>query len=126
MLRSAFLFSQNRPKIFIKFHNKIFAEAIRVQMLNKTPWGIFYLLGIFLFSSCSGTSGGGSFNPDASGYPVTPFTITDDSQLIGGPVAQGRVGDVLLENDRIKVIIQKPRKNSGVNSFGEFNRCRYS
>lgn len=56
--------------------------------------------------------------PDFSVYPDTPFTIHDERDLIGGPVAQGRVGDVLLKNDRIRVIIQKPAKNSGVNSFG--------
>lgn len=69
-----------------------------------------------LIASCSGSKSAPS--PDVSGWPVTPFTITSDSQLIGGPNAQGRVGDVLLANDKIRVIIQKPAKNSGVNSFG--------
>lgn len=32
--------------------------------------------------------------------------ITDASDLIGGPRAQGRVGDWLLENDRIRAIVQ--------------------
>jgi len=49
---------------------------------------------------------------------LTPLSITDSSQLISGPIAQGRMGDLLLENDRIRVIIQKPGKNSDVNSFG--------
>jgi hypothetical protein len=57
-------------------------------------------------------------SPDFSDYPKTPFTIYDESDLIGGPVAQGRIGDVLLSNDRIRVVIQKPSKNSGLNSFG--------
>ena len=68
-------------------------------------------------SACSGGSRE-PVDPNFSGYPETPFTIHDEKDLIGGPVAQGRVGDVLLGNDRIRVIIQKPRKNSGVNSFG--------
>jgi hypothetical protein len=67
-----------------------------------------------------GCSGGmkGDMTPDVSGYPETPFTIHSEGELIGGPVAQGRIGDVLLKNDRIRVIIQKPAKNAGVNSFG--------
>ncbi|MBI4223663.1 MAG: carboxypeptidase regulatory-like domain-containing protein, partial [Deltaproteobacteria bacterium] len=50
--------------------------------------------------------------------PDTPLTIRDRSQLIGGPAAQGRLGDVLLSNDKIRVIIQKPTKNAGIGSFG--------
>jgi len=69
-----------------------------------------------LMSAC--TKSESKPSPNVSGWPETPFTITSESQLIGGPNAQGRVGDVLLSNDRIRVVIQKPRKNSGVNSFG--------
>ncbi|HPW44774.1 MAG TPA: CehA/McbA family metallohydrolase [bacterium] len=87
-------------------------------MPNKISFRFLCIFALLLFTSCSGSKGGHLFNSDGSLYPVTPFTITDDSQLIGGPVAQGRVGDVLLQNDRIRVIIQKPRKNAGVNSFG--------
>lgn len=69
-------------------------------------------------ASCSGGGGNEAGSPDFSGYPDTPFTIHKESELIGGPLAQGAIGDVLLANDRIRVIIQKPRKNAGVNSFG--------
>lgn len=105
-----FLFCKIRLKIFIKFRNKIFIGAIRLQMPNKISFRFLCIFALLLFTSCSGSKGGHLFNSDGSLYPVTPFTITDDSQLIGGPVAQGRVGDVLLQNDRIRVIIQKPRK----------------
>ncbi|MBF0493233.1 MAG: CehA/McbA family metallohydrolase [Deltaproteobacteria bacterium] len=44
--------------------------------------------------------------------------IQDPRFLIGGPLAQGRVGDVLLQNDKIRVIIQKPRRNAGVPLYG--------
>ncbi len=71
---------------------------------------------LLILSACTGAEK--SMNPNFSEYPDTPFTIHDESDLIGGPLAQGRVGDVLLKNDRIRVIIQKPRKNASVNSFG--------
>jgi hypothetical protein len=32
--------------------------------------------------------------------------ISSTSELIGGPNAQGRVGDFLLENERVRVVIQ--------------------
>lgn len=80
----------------------------------------FQILIVFLCLGIVSCSGGrpGAMNPNFTGYPDTPFTIKDESELIGGPLAQGRIGDVLLKNDRIRVIIQKPRKNSSVNSFG--------
>lgn len=72
----------------------------------------------FAITACSG-SGERSFpSLDFGSPPDTPFTIHDESELIGGPIATGRVGDVLMQNDKIRVIIQKPAKNSWVGSFG--------
>lgn len=42
------------------------------------------------------------------GTGATATTVTEASQLIGGNYAQGRVGDLLLENDRLRVVIQQP------------------
>ena len=46
--------------------------------------------------------------------------ITDPNDLIGGPLARGVVGDYLMENGRIRVIIQKPQRDisAGVGQFG--------
>lgn len=44
------------------------------------------------------------------GTGATAKTIADPSQLIGGNYAQGRVGDLLLENDRVRVVIQQPSR----------------
>lgn len=52
------------------------------------------------------------------GAPVTALTVNDQSQLIGGPLAQGRIGDILLENDKIRVIIQQPSKFAQSCPFG--------
>ena len=41
--------------------------------------------------------------------PVTTARqITDPADLIGGPLARGRVGDYLLKNDKIRTIIRQP------------------
>lgn len=63
--------------------------------------------------------GSGSMNEDINlSVTDTPFTITDESQLIGGPVAHGKVGDILLRNDKIRVIIQGPAKYPQSCPFG--------
>ncbi len=45
--------------------------------------------------------------------------IADASDLIGGPLARGVVGDYLIENGEIRVIVQAPQRNLfGVGGFG--------
>ncbi|MFH1652733.1 MAG: hypothetical protein ABIE74_01625, partial [Pseudomonadota bacterium] len=72
----------------------------------------------FALSSCSKGSSPQGEDPNYSGYPNTAFTIFSEKDLIGGPTAIGKIGDLLLENDQIRVIIEKPIKNSFLNSFG--------
>ena len=81
---------------------------------------VFSLCALILLASCTGKKAieGGGLSPNFGATPKTALTITDESQLLGGPAAQGRVGDVLLANDQIRVIIQKPSKNAGIGSFG--------
>jgi hypothetical protein len=45
---------------------------------------------------------------------------TGPADLIDGPLARGRFGDLVLENEVIRVIIQQPQRNfsSGVGQFG--------
>lgn len=86
-----------------------------MQLKRNIILSLFLLL---IFCTSCDQNGRGGMDPDFNSYPETPLTIHDESKLIGGPCAQGRVGDVLLENGKIRVIIQKPAKNTGVNSFG--------
>ncbi|HYB98372.1 MAG TPA: CehA/McbA family metallohydrolase [Candidatus Limnocylindrales bacterium] len=45
--------------------------------------------------------------------------IENASELIGGQLARGRVGDYLLENDQVRVIVQKPgRVFFGIGTYG--------
>lgn len=85
------------------------------------------LLALALFSACGGGSGGGLnfqsgvFGPEVHGTPDTfrgAGIINDGAFLIGGPLAQGREGDVLLQNDQVRIIIQKPTRNTGVGLYG--------
>lgn len=44
--------------------------------------------------------------------------ITANTQLIGGPSARGEVGDYLMENDQVRVIVQDLSYNRGSGLFG--------
>jgi hypothetical protein len=49
-----------------------------------------------------------AFNFANVGTGATAKAVENASELIGGGFAQGRVGDFLLENDRVRVIVQQP------------------
>ncbi|MDH5490662.1 MAG: CehA/McbA family metallohydrolase, partial [Myxococcales bacterium] len=40
--------------------------------------------------------------------------ISDPSRLIGGPASRGRIGDTLLSNDRVRIVIQQPGDHVGM------------
>lgn len=42
---------------------------------------------------------------DSDGPPLTAVKITRQDQLIGGPSAKGKLGDFLIQNDRIRAIV---------------------
>lgn len=54
-----------------------------------------------------------------AGQVASVREITSESELIGGPAAQGQLGDWLLENDRIRAIVQRPGvEQMAVGKFG--------
>lgn len=108
------------------------AEFLVFQGINQfgrqTLVRILTLLGLlFILSSCGGGSDGsfnlknGVFGPEVWGTPDTfrgAGIINQPDFLIGGPLARGREGDVLLQNDKIRLIIQKPGRSAGIGTFG--------
>jgi hypothetical protein len=52
-----------------------------------------------------------TLTPTPSGPRAQARQIIDPADLIGGPLAVGRVGDFLLANDEIRVIIRKPGRD---------------
>ena len=78
--------------------------------------------------SCGGGGKGGNADlgegvtgPMVSGDPWAfrgAGIVGENKYLIGGALAQGRMGDVLLQNDKVRLIIQKPRRNAGVALYG--------
>lgn len=50
--------------------------------------------------------------------PASAVQISGAGELIGGPMARGQIGDYLLSNSEIQVVIQKPERNMAI--IGEF------
>lgn len=81
---------------------------------------LYIALLLSLFAACShGTINSGEENPLTLTISTdTPYTIQNESELIGGPQADGRIGDLLISNGVIRVIIQQQGKYPGISSFG--------
>src|SRR4051812_38778706 len=47
------------------------------------------------------------------GTGASAAVVKDSTQLIGGEGATGRLGDVLLQNDKVRVIIEQPGRSIG-------------
>jgi hypothetical protein len=58
----------------------------------------------------------GLFSQTGSG--ASAAVIASRTQLIGGETPSGSIGDVLLRNDQLRAIIQKPGRNVGPEPFG--------
>src|SRR4051812_14363789 len=52
------------------------------------------------------------------GTGARAHVIQSADELIGGQAAEGRVGDLMLENDRIRVVITQPQRNFSPTPFG--------
>jgi hypothetical protein len=65
------------------------------------------------------SSGEGTPTPTTAGpAPAAAVQISSSSELIGGPLARGAIGDYLLSNGEIRVVIQRPLRN--LLSVGQF------
>jgi hypothetical protein len=82
----------------------------RVMRFNKTS-RIAAMMATLVTLSCVG--GEGERAPSARAAK-----ITSNTQLIGGPAARAEVGDYLLENDKVRFIIQDKTYNRGAGLFG--------
>lgn len=50
--------------------------------------------------------------------PQNPYAITSEAELLTGPQAEGRFGDIRLANDVVQFVIQQGGRYPGVGSFG--------
>jgi hypothetical protein len=85
----------------------------RLMALTLTLCTAFMLAGLSQLASCQKPS----FDQDGKATS-SARRITSRSELIGGPGALGEVGDFLLENDKIRVIIQDKGYSRGFGVYG--------
>lgn len=103
----------------------MFSKTCKIRKILFSLLLCIPFLGVF---SCGGGKGDNAadLGEGVSGPYVTgdPWAfrgagiIGENKYLIGGAIAQGRTGDVLLQNDKIRLVIQKPRRNAGVALYG--------
>ena len=60
----------------------------------------------------------GSLAAEGDGANAAVRRISGAADLVGGPAARGRSGDWILENDRIRVVVQGARDDVGAAPFG--------
>ncbi|MEW5741355.1 MAG: CehA/McbA family metallohydrolase [Myxococcota bacterium] len=85
-----------------------------------------------LLSTCSSPGGGGpSVNPKRcvvdlkatglfaqEGTGASARVIDSEAQLIGGQTATATLGDVLMQNDKVRVVVEKPGRTVGPTLYG--------
>lgn len=76
------------------------------------------LLLVFAAAALGPALGGCSADKDEDTPLAIAREVTHRSELIGGPRALGDLGDVLMENDRIRVVIQAPGFSRGFGVYG--------
>jgi hypothetical protein len=75
---------------------------------------IGFLFLILLFhSACFGIGGGGS-----TGIPAEARFVKDVSDLVGGDGAQALPGDIVMENERVRFIVQGLRNQPEMRDAG--------
>ena len=78
------------------------------------------IAGSMLLAGCFGSSGDVAIEDTLEGV-ARAFQSTSENHLIGGsPVARAQVGDYVIENENIRVIIQAPGRRwyGGINPYG--------
>ncbi len=76
---------------------------------------------LVLATGCSSDDGGGT-GPAPTPTPIDgarAFQITDEADLLSGPLAHGRVGDYMLANSVARFVIQAPAQRD-IYSVGQF------
>ncbi len=92
-----------------------------MRILTRAPWSGAHLVTLLTLAcasaACSGSNG--AANPAPGAARAEAFRISSESDLIGGPAAIAGLGDWMIRNDRIRVIVEDAGPSIGfVGAFG--------
>ena len=96
-------------------------------MMKTTRWFYTLVLGCLLLAACDGDSNGRVVvlppepTPEPTPAPAVAVArvAAQATDLLQGPLARSSIGDYVLENELLRVIIQKPGRNwFGVGTYG--------
>ena len=80
------------------------------------------LLVLPLLSACGGSGGGGGGMPNPAPVAVdcpVARVVASSADLVPGPVARGSLGDLVIENSKLRAIVQKGGRNwYNISQFG--------
>ncbi|MEP5764365.1 MAG: carboxypeptidase regulatory-like domain-containing protein [Halieaceae bacterium] len=86
-----------------------------------THWPLGLLLACCVLAGCSDSND--DFQPQEPGPPpaatASARVVSGEGDLLSGPLARGVVGDLVMENELLRVIIQQPGRNwFGIGTYG--------
>ena len=80
---------------------------------------VFLIIGLLALSACNGHGGGNDSGTEPEEPRAKAREATSANDLLQGPLARSSEGDYVLENDLLRVIIQKPGRNwFGLGTYG--------
>ena len=80
---------------------------------------VFLIIGLLALSACNGHGGGNDSGTEPEEPRAKAREATSANDLLQGPLARSSEGDYVLENDLLRVIIQKPGRNwFGLATYG--------
>lgn len=87
-------------------------------MRKSTQWLALTVLPCLL-AACGNGAGGGNGGADSGPKCATAKVANSPSDLLPGQIARGAVGDLIIENGRLKAVIQKGGRNwYNISQFG--------
>jgi Carboxypeptidase regulatory-like domain len=90
-----------------------------MSCFGRSRYGVFVgLVGWLVVGSVGGCEGKTAVPPFPEDQWASARIVTAEADLIGGPLAQGQIGDVLLTNGRVRFIVQDPANARGYLPYG--------
>lgn len=85
---------------------------MRQPLVHSAVFSLLFL------AACSGDDQPGDLTARLGEGQARAGVITKEAELIGGPTAEGELGDLKIYNSKIAVIVEKPGPSDGYGTYG--------